>query len=327
MNKIELTRENINYQLTGLGMQLRYLRDALMCTFMEVPVGYFFELRGNMPDAMGDRMLYLENMVSRIDVEFFKEAKSQIFNTNDRELAVKFCELDLVVWQLVMLGTRYEEEHSAVEHIANKAGELLQLVYFLKTEMLHEEFFEFNAVESIQTRLLLERVAKDRTEELSVNGMYAGWLQMEDAVKTCAEKTNTFAEGIHILNDGTFEPKSVLSPEDVKRLYLFLGEHRTVTGPKNDMGVIDMSKISLSQFEDALWHGCYTGFEDGGRNNKLRLVIVHFSKAYIKDCKTYRNCAARSMGLSYDQLCRYTKDKQFAAKLQKVLPLVDYNNT
>ena len=125
MDNKKLTRENINYQLTGLGMQLRYLRDALMCTFMDVPVSYFFELRGNMPAAIEDRMLYLENMVSRIDVEFFKEAKSQIFNTNDRELAAKFCELDLVVWQLVMLGTRYEGEHSTVEHIVEKAGELL----------------------------------------------------------------------------------------------------------------------------------------------------------------------------------------------------------
>lgn len=325
--KQNLTRENINYELTGLGMQLRYLRDALMCTFMDIPVNYFFELRGNLPVAMDDRMPFLERMAAAVDVEFCKEAKSQIFNANDKELAVKFCELDLVVWQLVMLGTRYEEEHLAVERIAEVAGELFQLVHFMKTEMLHEEFFKFNMVESIQTRLLLERVAKERSEELSANGMYAGWSQLEDAVKACDENTKAFAEGIHILNDGTFEPKSVLSPEDVKRLYLFLGEHRTVTGPKNDMGVIDMSKISLNQFENALWHGCYTGFEENGRNDKLRFVIVHFSKAYVKNWKAYRNCAAKSMGLSYEQLCRYTKDKQFATKLQKVLPLVDDNNT
>lgn len=30
MNNLELTRENINYELIGLGMQLRYLRDALI---------------------------------------------------------------------------------------------------------------------------------------------------------------------------------------------------------------------------------------------------------------------------------------------------------
>ena len=51
-----LTRENINYQLIGLGMQLRYLRDALMCTFMDIPVNYFFELRGNLPVGMDERM-------------------------------------------------------------------------------------------------------------------------------------------------------------------------------------------------------------------------------------------------------------------------------
>ena len=293
----DLTRENINYQLTGLGMQLRYLRDALMCTFMEVPVSYFFELRGNMPDAMGDRMLYLENMVSRIDVEFFKEAKSQIFNSNNKELAEKFSELDLVVWQLVMLGTRYEGEHSTVEHIVEKAGELLQLVYFLKTEMLHEEFFEFNASESVKTRALLERIVTERTEEQSVDNMYGGWSQLEDAVKACDERTKVFADGVQILNDGTFEPKSALGPEDVKRLYLFLGEHRTVRGPKNDIGVIDTTKISLSQFEYALWHGCFTEiFECGSvRKEKFCFFITHFSKAYIKDCNGYRNRVRREV--------------------------------
>ena len=318
----DLTRENINYQLTGLGMQLRYLRDALMCTFMEVPVSYFFELRGNMPDAMGDRMLYLENMVSRIDVEFFKEAKSQIFNSNNKELAEKFSELDLVVWQLVMLGTRYEEEHSTVVHIVAMAGELLQLIYFLKTEMLHEEFFEFNASESVKTRALLERIVTERTEEQSVDNMYGGWSQLEDAVKACDERTKVFADGVQILNDGTFEPKSALSPEDVKRLYLFLGEHRTVRGPKNDIGVIDTTKISLSQFEYALWHGCFTEIYDGDsiRKEKLRFFITHFSKAYIKDCNGYRNRAARSLNLSPSQLSKFTKYDDFAAGLQQVLP-------
>ena len=329
MDNKQLTRENINYQLTGLGMQLRYLRDALMCTFMDVPVSYFFELRGNMPDAMGDRMLYLENMVSRIDVEFFKEAKSQIFNSNNKELAEKFSELDLVVWQLVMLGTRYEEEHSTVVHIVAMAGELLQLIYFLKTEMLHEEFFEFNASESVKTRALLERIVTERTEEQSVDNMYGGWSQLEDAVKACDERTKVFADGVQILNDGTFEPKSALSPEDVKRLYLFLGEHRTVRGPKNDIGVIDTTMISLSQFEYALWHGCFTEiFECGSvRKEKFCFFITHFSKAYIKDCDGYRNRAARSLNLSPSQLSKFTKYDDFAAGLQQVLPLVKYNNT
>lgn len=329
MNNKELTRENINYELTGLGMQLRYLRDALMCTFMDIPVNYFFELRGNLPVAMDDRMPFLERMATAVDVEFCKEAKSQIFNSNDMELAEKFCELDLVVWQLVMLGTRYEEGYPVVEHIAEMAGELLQLVHFLKTEMLHENFFDFNAVESIQTQLLLERVAKNRSGELSAEGMYAGWSQLEDAVKVCDERTKAFAEGVMLLSDGTFEPKSVLSPEDVKRLYLFLGEHRTATGPKNDIGVIDTTKISLSQFEYALWHGCFTEILEHGavRKEKLYFFISHFSKAYIKDCNGYRNRVARSLNLTTTQLNKYTKYDDFAEGLQKVLPLVKYNNT
>ena len=103
-----LTRENINYELTGIGVQLKYLRDALMCTFMDVSVNYFFVLRGNLPDAMDERMTFLEGMAEEVDVAFCKEAKAQIFNTNERELAVKSSERDLVVWQLVMLGSCHE---------------------------------------------------------------------------------------------------------------------------------------------------------------------------------------------------------------------------
>lgn len=216
-----------------------------------------------------------------------------------------------------------------MERVAEVAGELLQLVHFLKTEMLHEEFFAFNAVESIETRLLLEKVAKERTGGLSADEKYAGWSQLEDAVNACDERTKAFADDVQILNDGTFEPKSVLSAEDVKRLYLFLGEHRTAMGPKNDVGVIDTGKISLSQFEYTLWHGCFTEIYDGDsmRKDKLRFFITHFSKAYIKDCNGYRNRVARSINLSPTQLCKYTKDDTFAAGLKKVLPLVKYNNT
>ena len=194
MNNLELTRENINYELIGLGMQLRYLRDALMCSFMDVPVNYFITLRGNLPAKNEERIPFLECMATNVDVEFFKEAKKQIFNTNDKELVPKFCELDLVVWQLVMLSSRFEEEHFAVKRIADMAGELLQLVYFLKGEMLHKEFFKFNAVEIIQTRLLLERIAKEKAEEQSADNIYAGWSQLEDASKACDNnaKNNIF---------------------------------------------------------------------------------------------------------------------------------------
>ena len=138
---------------------------------MDVPVNYFITLRGNLPAKNEERIPFLECMATNVDGEFFKEAKTQIFNTNDKELVSKFCELDLVVWQLVMLSSRFEEEHFAVKRIADMAGELLQLVYFLKVEMLHKEFFKFNAVEIIQTRLLLERIAKEKAEEQSADNI------------------------------------------------------------------------------------------------------------------------------------------------------------
>ena len=92
-----------------------------MCSFMDVPVNYFITLRGNLPAKNEERIPFLECMATNVDVEFFKEAKTQIFNTNDKELVSKFCELDLVVWQLVMLSSRFEEEHFAVKRIADMA--------------------------------------------------------------------------------------------------------------------------------------------------------------------------------------------------------------
>ena len=86
---------------------------------------------------------------------------------------------------------------------------------------------------------------------------------------------------------------------------------------------------TLSQFEYALWHGCFTEiFECGSvRKEKFCFFITHFSKAYIKDCNGYRNRAARSLNLSPSQLSKFTKYDDFAAGLQQVLPLVKYNNT
>lgn len=184
-----LTRENINYQLIGLGMQLRYLRDALMCTFMDIPVKYFITLRGNLPVRKEECMPFLEHMASAVDVELFKGAKTQIFNINDRELAVKFCELDLVVWQLTMLTSRYEGEYEAVARIAEKAGELLQLVYFLKTEMLHKDFFCFNAVEEIQMADLLERVARERAQSDSAHGLPWGFSIASSISRNCSNRS------------------------------------------------------------------------------------------------------------------------------------------
>lgn len=90
------SRPNINYQLAGYGMQLRYLMDALICSFMDIPVAQFVLLEGNYPASEKERMSFLDGMVSRIDMDFLKEAKSYIFNAKDSELAKKFCEYDLV---------------------------------------------------------------------------------------------------------------------------------------------------------------------------------------------------------------------------------------
>lgn len=62
----ELIRENINNQLMGLGMQIRYLRDALICTCMDMPISQFVLLDGNCPASEEEQMLFLNRIVSRI---------------------------------------------------------------------------------------------------------------------------------------------------------------------------------------------------------------------------------------------------------------------
>ena len=205
---------------------------------------------------------------------------------------------------------------------------MLQCVFFLKTELLNKDFFDFNAYAIADMAMLMEQVATDQTKSESPADKYAGWKQLhaEDGTAQSISRQPSDSE-TDLVNVGRFEQRSALDPEGVKKLYLFLGEYGTQSGPKNDVGVIDMKKISLRRFEQALWHGWFKGFDDNGHNVMFRFFIVHFSRSYIKDTKTYRDRAAKSLGLSYEQLCKYTKDKSFAEKLKEVLPLLNYNQT
>ena len=125
MQEKQLTRDNIAYQIKGLEMTLRYLRDALMYTFMDIPIKYFFGLNGNLPLQREDRMLYLNHTLSNIDLMFFKDAKTHIFNTNDKDLAEKYCQIDLLVWQLTILSSRFKRRDKIVQHIGGIVSELL----------------------------------------------------------------------------------------------------------------------------------------------------------------------------------------------------------
>lgn len=92
---------------------------------MDIPIKYFFGLNGNLPLQREDRMLYLDHTLSNIDLMFFKDAKTHIFNTNDKDLAEKYCQIDLLVWQLTILSSRFKRRDKIVQHIGGIVSELL----------------------------------------------------------------------------------------------------------------------------------------------------------------------------------------------------------
>lgn len=319
----ELTRKNITYQINGLKRQLMQIRDILMVTYMDIPVKYFFELKGNVPEHKDDRIKYMDFILSFIDLKFYKDAQEQIYETKDNELAIKFCDLDLYIWQLIVLTTRFEDKDELVGRIGKVTSELLHLVYFLKEEQLGKDFFVFEEKKLVKTYLLLEQYADE-----GLGKQYAGWVQLEDASKKCDEQQKRLDIELYkqqLANCDKFEPKRALDSETIKELYDYLGHYIAIktTGET----VIDTLKISLRQFEKALWYGNYTGFKVVGHDKKLHFFINHFSKAYIKETELYRTRADLTLCHKEFTLDHYKKDDKFAEGLQKILPLLQYNDT
>ena len=321
----ELTRDNINYQITGLGMQLRYLKDALMYSFLGIPLEKFFILRGNIPVVMEERMPFLDKEVARFDVPFWKEVKRFLFNSNDKELAEKFCELDKVIWQLAVLSSRFEDEHVAILRIREMATEMLQLVYDLKTEMLRNKFFEFDGLAKMEEVILLDEMDFEASNAKAVKDKYAGWGQLEDAVKACREKAKQEKQNLKtLLADGRFE---LTTPICVKNVYDFLCYGYKFGGERKPYdGVIDPAYITEEALEQALMSGCYFGFKEHSRNDQLYFFICRFSKAYVEDVKTYRQIAASSLGTTVSNLEKYNKIDGYAEGLRRTLTKIKYNN-
>lgn len=319
----EQTRTNILSKLKLLEMSLVYIRDTLLTSFLKVPIDFFFELKGNSPLRIEDRLILLNRMTDNMDVELFRYISSYIVNSNDKELAEKYSGLDLLVWQLTILTSRIETSDQRIARVCEVVAKLLKNIYSIKTEMLHKEFFEFDYTTIANNVLLFERIENDKE-----NSKYAGWKQLENTAGYADEViSQNPAERIDadFLNSGKFEMKSALSDKDIEALYLFLGNFRTQSGPVCDKGIIDISTVSLESFRNSLVYACYTGFDQNNHKDQLKTFICRFSSSYIANYKEYRNRAALSMGMQLKQLEKYNVDGRFAAQFKKILPLIKFN--
>lgn len=329
---MELTREHIVYHIKGMEMALTYLRDALMCTFMDIPVRYFFELNGNLPLHFQDRMTFLEKYtVTAEKVKLMCAVKSLIFNTNDKELGEKYCALDLLLWQNTILLSHFAEKEKALVHIGEIVSELLQYVYFLKTEMLHKDFFDFDRFAKAEMELLLEEVAAEKAKQESSADKYAGWHQLEaasDKSKECCNKADLENNAIaKEFKGGEFSMVSPISKESIHEVFQYLQDFKINSGADYGKSIIDVGSITSEDFEHAVRTGSYGKLFGHCRMKKLYFFICCYSKAYIQDWKSYRDIAAASLQTSRKNLESYSKDPDFAKGLQTILPLLKFNNT
>ena len=192
MNK-ELTREDIFHNLDGLKLKLLYLRDALICMLQDVPVKHFVTLNGNFPPNHSDRMERLLSILRTIDMQYMKDVKSFILNNNDIDLAAEYGKLDLPIWQLVILSSRFKGDGEVETAISTCANKFLEDVYFVKTKMLKRDFFDFDTHEVARQVLFLEEIAEQKPNGVSPAENNPGWGQLEEIMK---KQGYTFSEGI-----------------------------------------------------------------------------------------------------------------------------------
>jgi len=284
--KEQLSREHIVYHIKGMEMALKYLRDALMHTFMDVPARYFHELIGNFPLHFEDRMTFLEKYtVTAEKVKLMGEVKSQIFNTHDKELGEKYCALDLLVWQNAILLSHFAEKDKALVHLGEILSDLLQYVYFLKTEMLHKDFFDFDRFAKAEMELLLEDVAAEKGKQDPAADKYAGWSLLEAAgekSKECCDKALSDNDTIAKEFKGReFSMVSPVSKDSIHEVLQYLQNFRITSGADYGKSIIDVGSITFEDFEHAVKTGNYGKLLGHCRMKKLYFFICCYSRAYI----------------------------------------------
>lgn len=316
---MEIDRSTIFNKIKQLEMSLEYFRDAIMTTFLSVPVDLFFELKGNLPMAYDDRMKLLEHMLVHFDIEYLKGIQHFIVDSNDKELAEYFCNLDLKVWQLMILSYRYADKHDVIVCFSKIADELIQILFSLKQDILGKDFFDFDAYEVVQMTEILSLVSEKNEQTDTEYGKYVGWDKLESAV-------DKFGKKYSIIKDATFirGKFSLKSPVQIEKIYEYLLEYKINSGKFRGKSVV-YPEVSFEDFSFAVYRGDYSKLREHCILDKLFCFICLFSASYISDTKVYRVIAAASLHTKLKNLQSYNLNRDYAEGLKKCIPLIRFN--
>lgn len=108
----------------------------------------------------------------------------------------------------------------------------------------------------------------------------------------------------------------------VLRLYQFLTTFTVQSGPDKGKPVLDGNAVSDKDFIRAVMRADYSTAYQNCVKGKMRCVITLLSKAYFKDWREYRMAAARSIGLTAENLAKYNVEKAFISRLKELLPMI-----
>lgn len=310
-----LTRSTIITQFKRLEMILVYVRDALMVTFMDIPVESFCELQGNLPFSIEDRIKMLNQLLDMIKPDTIKAIEDYILDSGDRELAEKVCMMDLLVWQLTVLSLRYPDICKQVHLMNLITCDVLQFIYTLKRNILNKNFFDFNVrnLEEINGLIQLSKYEKLRVD----SNIYLGWKGLENAAASCDQ--------IICKNTIVGESFELKSPVNINALYKYLVGYSIKSGKYRGKSVVG-SSVSLDSFSLAVYTGDYGCLVENCILDKIFCFICHFSASYISDTMAYRIIAATSLHTKLKNLQSYNIDKDFAEGLKRCIPLIKFNN-
>ena len=115
MSNTTFNREEVLQRLGDALISLKYVRDAFMHIFLNLPAKHFISLSGHITKDFDDQMVIIKKNFTFVDSSLLSEIKSFIVNTNDKDLAVKYVQLDLVVWQILAISDRVKEKHEVLK--------------------------------------------------------------------------------------------------------------------------------------------------------------------------------------------------------------------
>lgn len=136
---------------------------------------------------------------------------------------------------------------------------------------------------------------------------------------TCKEETQSDFIGADSTMGETF---TTTAQVPVLRLYLFLTTFTVQSGPDKGKPLLNGNAVSDKDFIRSVMRADYSMIYANSVKGKLRCVITLVSRAYFKDWKEYRKTAARSIGLTVENLAKYNVERAFIAKLKELMPMI-----